>query len=76
MKTIVKGDLLILMPENGAEAAALARWRDGRDGCQIELLPNTGPGATLRIVSLSETAEANSRCLPGNGEPTDPPPAG
>ncbi|HJZ59393.1 MAG TPA: hypothetical protein VKE74_30895, partial [Gemmataceae bacterium] len=54
MKTVFKGDRLILMPENAAEAAALARWRDGRDGHCLTLLPPSGPGATFQFVKLPE----------------------
>jgi hypothetical protein len=68
MKTVVKGEMLILMPENAAEAAALARWRDGRDGQALELLPNTGPGATIRFRGPPAENEANGRHPPAGGE--------
>jgi hypothetical protein len=57
MKTVFQGDRLILMPENGAEAAALARWRDGRDGYVLTLLPQAGPGATIQFVKSPDAAQ-------------------
>ena len=77
MRTIFQGDRLILMPENGAEATALARWRDGRDGQILTLLPPSGTGATIQFVKAQEAEEANGRRQPAGGEATNiPPPAG
>lgn len=63
MKTIIKGELLILAPDTKDEALALARWRDGRDGHPLELLPATGRGLTIRFLGSK----------PENGEPAAAP---
>jgi len=70
MKSVFKGDLLILMPENAAEAAALARWRDGRDGQCLTLLPPSGPGATLQFIKLPAAVREEKESHTMNAEQT------
>lgn len=54
MRTIVKGDLLILAPDTASEVAALVRWRNGRDGHVLALQTNSNHGAALRFLGPRE----------------------
>ena len=65
MKTIVKGDLLILIPDSADEKAALARWKNGRDGSVLATVTIAGSGTSIQFVA------------PVGGEPAGgEPPAG
>jgi predicted NAD-dependent protein-ADP-ribosyltransferase YbiA (DUF1768 family) len=50
MKTVVKGDILILVPDSTSEAAALAHWQHGREGQVLALESNSRHGVTIRFL--------------------------
>lgn len=74
MKMLVTGESLVLMPESAAEVAALARWRNGREGQAVELLPVTGPGATLRFSNSGSEAATETILTPAFTSTTTPTP--
>ncbi|TMJ03522.1 MAG: NADAR family protein [Alphaproteobacteria bacterium] len=56
MKTLLKPDGLVLIPETDDERAALARWKGARADFAFALADNSGPGAMLS--ALGPRAEA------------------
>lgn len=54
MKTILKNDLLILVPETTAESEAVSAWKSGRDGHVLAILANSGAGASVRFLGPRE----------------------
>lgn len=54
MKTIVKENLLILVPDSADEKAAIARWKTGREGHLLTLGQNSGAGTSIRFLGPRE----------------------
>jgi predicted NAD-dependent protein-ADP-ribosyltransferase YbiA (DUF1768 family) len=54
MRTELKGELLILVPETPAEESAVVAWKEGREGHVLALLANRGKGATVRFLGPHE----------------------
>jgi predicted NAD-dependent protein-ADP-ribosyltransferase YbiA (DUF1768 family) len=56
MKTILKGDLLIVVPEGDDEAQALAAWKALHDGHVLLVAANAGTGVALKDLGRREDA--------------------
>jgi hypothetical protein len=54
MRTELKGELLILVPETADEVSAVAAWKEGREGHVLALLANRGKGAVVRFLGPRE----------------------
>jgi|GEM_PF-460600 len=50
MRVVLKGELLVLVPESAEDTTALAAWKEGRGGHVLALLENAGAGASIRFL--------------------------
>jgi hypothetical protein len=59
MKAIVTGDLLILVPDTADEKAALARWKNGRNGDALATVHTSGAGTSIQFIRPREEGPAD-----------------
>lgn len=54
MRTLLRSDVLVLIPESPDDEAAIAAWRAGRDNHVLALLSDGGTGAAMKFLGPRE----------------------
>src|SRR5262245_23728784 len=70
MKTLLRPDCLVLVPDSDEEHAALAAWKSAHAGVAFAAIENSGAGATL--TALGPIAEACREPINVTSDSPDP----